>query len=256
MFHFLRSYLKYFLYKVDAHSLHSPFVYNLFNKVIKAKRELDPCVERLRQSLDHNPSIIHVEDYGFGKDKNPERKINRILNTAVSKPQKAAFLRDLTRYLSCKSIIELGTSLGLTSMYLATAESSRLITFEGSDSLASMARNHFNTCGFKNIEVITGNLDQTFKEFVKQKTGTYDCFYFDANHLYAPTLSYYQLARQISSTKSIFIFDDIHHNKEMDKAWKEIVSKNEVTLSIDLFYMGLVFFETNLPKKHYILSGF
>jgi len=255
LLHFLKSRLSHFLYCVNEHSLHSPLVYDFYTKVLKPFKKKSPEIEILRGQLQKDDSVIYVEDYGTGAGKNPNRKISSILGRAVSNGDKATLIRDIASFFECSSIVELGTSLGLTTMYLASVNSSKVVTFEGSESLSKLASKHFNKLGFSNIEIITGNIDQTFPHFLS-KSEKFDLYYFDANHRYQPTMNYYNLARSRSSQSTIFIFDDIHYSPEMEKAWNEISKKTEVTLSIDLFNIGIVGFDPSRNKKHYILSFF
>ena len=49
---------------------------------------------------------------------------------------------------------------------------------------------------------------------------------------------------------SVFVFDDINWNEEMQKAWQEIKDHPEVTISLDLFYVGIIFFRKEQQQEH------
>ena len=51
--------------------------------------------------------------------------------------------------------------------------------------------------------------------------------------------------------KSVMIVDDIHYNEEMERAWREICEDERVTSTMDLYQMGLVFFDKNYWRKNY-----
>ena len=78
-----------------------------------------------------------------------------------------------------------------------------------------------------------------------------DFVFFDGNHKKKPTLSYFKQCLEVAHEDSIFIFDDIYWSTEMTEAWQEIKKHPKVTLSIDCFEMGIVFFKKEQAKEHF-----
>jgi predicted O-methyltransferase YrrM len=154
-------------------------------------------------------------------------------------------------HYECKSILELGTSLGLTSLYLsAISKDARVLTVEGDEQLASLAEKHFQSLRRKNITLFQGSFEKKLPLALNQSRQI-DLAYFDGNHRYDATMNYFKLLLPNVHEKSIVVIGDIHWSIEMKKAWKEIISSSLTTLSIDLFYFGIVFFRKELSKQNF-----
>jgi predicted O-methyltransferase YrrM len=78
-----------------------------------------------------------------------------------------------------------------------------------------------------------------------------DLLFVDGNHRKEATLEYFNIFLEKATPQSIFIFDDIHWSKEMEEAWKLIQQHNSVTLTIDLFFLGMVFFSKDFKVKQH-----
>lgn len=152
-----------------------------------------------------------------------------------------------------KVVIELGTSLGINTLYLSAAyPEAKIYTFEGCPQTAELARKLFKSWHIQNIALIEGNINETLPQLLSQIQQV-DLVYQDANHRYAPTLHYYDMLYERATQESIFIVDDIYWSSGMHKAWKNLISRTEVTLSIDLFDAGFLFFKPSLSKQRYTL---
>ncbi|MFZ9719521.1 MAG: class I SAM-dependent methyltransferase, partial [Chitinophagaceae bacterium] len=87
---------------------------------------------------------------------------------------------------------------------------------------------------------------------VLKKMGKLDFVFIDGNHAYAPTLRYFNAMLPFVHSGTVMILDDIHWSAEMEKAWQAISNHSAVTLSIDLFFVGILFFrEEQLHKQHF-----
>ena len=258
--HLLRLAYKFILYRLKSfrlHGVHSPFVFDLYHNVMlhngyfRAYGE----IENLRQSLLKNQKTIYVTDYGAGS-KNGSSKIRRIKDiTRVSAklPKYAQLLFRLVNYYQPQTVLEIGTSLGLTTAYLASARTkSSIFTLEGCPNIAAQAKKNFAILNFKNINLLTGNLDETLPTILAQ-INTIDFVYIDGNHRYEPTMRYFTACLEKHTANSIFVLDDIYWSEEMEKAWKEICQHPAVSLSIDLFQVGLIFFRQHQSKQHFTL---
>ncbi len=255
--HQAARFLSYWLDAMDRHSLQSPFIYELYNKVIRPRGKTTPLpeIEKTREKFKADDRLISITDFGAGSkvDNSHKRKISDIAIKGISQRKYSEIFLRLITHLGAKNILELGTSLGINTLYLANAPGTQVTTFEGAESLCKLAIETFESKKKSNIKVIPGNIDLTLPSFL-EKIQKLDLVYFDANHQYKPTINYFNWCKKYAHEKTCFILDDIHLSKEMDMAWKEIYSHYEVTVSIDLFQVGIVFFNPEMTKQHYILE--
>ena len=253
----IKYYFQFLFASKNEHSLHSPFVFELYTKIIQAKNQFPSflAIENLRKKLLKNRSIIEITDFGAGSRiyKTNQREIRQIAKSAEKNPKFGKLLFRLIQHFKPSTIFDLGTSLGITTIYESKAyESSKIFTFEGCPATAKIARDNFEEIDCKNIEIIVGNIDETLAQKLAQ-IKQLDFAFFDANHRFEPTIKYFEMCLKKTNDESVFVFDDIHWSTEMHEAWQVIKNHPEVTISIDLFYVGLVFFRKNQPKQDFIL---
>ncbi|AYA35681.1 class I SAM-dependent methyltransferase [Hymenobacter oligotrophus] len=251
-------YIRYWLRSGNAHGLHSPFVFSLYLDVVCHTGEFGPfqAIEARRHALREDTRRLRITDFGAGSHTGAgtERAVGSIARAAAKPPRLAQLLFRLVNYLQPATILELGTSLGLTAAYLASASSrARVFSFEGCPQTAAVARETFDQLHLGNVELIEGNFDETLPQALGRLEQPIDFAFFDGNHRYEPTLRYFEQCLPHRTDESVFVFDDIHWSGEMDRAWEAIKAHPEVTLTIDLFFVGLVFFRRNAPKQHFTL---
>ncbi|MBO0935681.1 class I SAM-dependent methyltransferase [Fibrella sp. HMF5335] len=256
----IAAYLRHLWQARDEHALHSPFVYSLYTQAIRsrAKPAATAQIEALRKALYRSSETIQVTDYGAGsRTRNGTvRSVADIARAAQKSPRYAQLLYRLVRHMQARTVLELGTSLGLTTAYLAQAVAEtggQLISFEGCPSIASLARQHLTQLHCPPVEIVEGNLDQTLASRLVNLTSL-DLVFFDANHRYEPTLAYFETALTKAHNDSLFVFDDIHWSADMERAWAAIQAHPATRVTIDLFGVGLVFFRREQPEQHFILQ--
>ncbi|MEQ1797978.1 MAG: class I SAM-dependent methyltransferase, partial [Lacibacter sp.] len=241
--------IKYFNYYLTAsngkgHGIHSPFVFELVTKVLNDKNhyaDYEP-IELLRKKLLQNKTVLRIEDFGAGSTKglSKQRTVQQIAESSLKKPKYAQLLHRLVKYFQPQQILELGTSLGITTAYLASAKKDAgVITMEGSVALTFTAERNFQDLQLNNIKVITGNFDHTLIPAISQLPEV-NFVFVDGNHRKEPTLNYFQQLLEKSTDSTVIVFDDIHWSMEMEEAWETIKQHPSVTLTIDLFFIGLV----------------
>ncbi len=229
-----------------GHGVHSPFVFDFIKNVLNDHRHFYAydAIERVREKLLTNDKVLQIEDFGAGSTviKSNQRKISTIAKSSLKPKKFGQLMMRMVNYYGIKTTIELGTSLGITTSYLASGNlNGQVITLEGSGEIANVAEQNFEKLKLQNIEIIEGNFDDTLKNTL-DKTTTIDLAFVDGNHRKEPTLQYFNQLLEKKTEKSIFIFDDIHWSKGMEEAWQKIQQHPEVTLTIDLFFIGLIFF--------------
>lgn len=236
-----------------GHGIHSPFVYEMIRDVFNDQRAFYAFtpIEDLRQSLLHNNSVLVVEDHGAGsrKEKMRERKVCDMASSSLKPRKYSQLLFRIVDHYGPEHILELGTSFGITTAYLAAANpSASVTTMEGASAVAAMAREHFNMLGLHNIRLVEGNFDDTLLPWIATQEKL-DMAFIDGNHRYEPTIRYFQQLKPLLHEHSILVFDDIHWSREMEDAWKQVCADPTVTLTIDLFFIGLVFFRKDFKVK-------
>lgn len=249
------KYFKYYIHASNSkgHGMHSPFVFDFITKVMN---DFTPYpdyqrVEALREKLLNDASTITVRDLGAGSAKTSARvrKVASIAKNAAKPAKYGQLMHRMIRHYGARRILELGTSLGLTTSYLAAADpEARVVTLEGAPSVAQKARENFATLGLKNIELIEGNFDDTLPT-VLNDLGQVDFVFIDGNHRQEPTERYFRQLLPHIHNETLLVFDDIHWSREMETAWKNIVAQEIVTCDIDLFYIGIVSVRKEFKEK-------
>ena len=243
-----------------GHGMHSPFVFDFITKVLNDKTVYTEYekVEALRDRLLNDNTILEVEDFGAGSaiDKKNKRSISSIVKNAAKPKKFGQLLFRMVKHYQPATILELGTSLGITTSYLSLAKpEARLITIEGAKEIAEVAKRNFRNLEIRNIEITEGNFDNTLSSVVRGLS-TVDFAFIDGNHRKEPTLRYFQQLLAKANNDSILVFDDIHWSSEMGAAWDTIKNNATVTCSIDLFFIGIIFFRKEFKEKQHFVIRF
>ncbi len=254
---FIVNYLIYRLKSVNEHGVHSPFVFDLLMSTVYNKRSFYAYarIEKRRKELALSMQKLECTDLGAGSKVNNKTKksVQEILFSAAKPAKYSQLLFRLADHFQPRTVLELGTSLGISSAYLAAANSrSRVITVEGCEEIAVVAKKTFKLLELTNIEQVHGNFDEVLSEILKNSSPL-DLVFFDGNHRKEPTLRYFKQCLEKANEKSVFIFDDIYWSPEMTEAWQEIKNHPDVTVSLDLFYLGIVFFRKDQVKEHFVI---
>jgi len=256
-FFLLKEYLRYFHLKTDEHSLHSPFFYNFYLNIVKNKSISKEwtSIENNRKDLLTDDTEFKIIDLGAGSkvEKSQFRKVKSIAKNSLSSPKFSQFLFHLIHDYKFENILELGTSLGVNTSYLAKANpAASIFTFEADPKALKIAKEV--NAKFENILFHEGDITNLLPEMLQNSNSKIDLVYADANHTYEPSINYFNMILPYLATESIYIMDDIHWSASMKKAWEELKSRKEVTSSIDLFDAGLLFFNPDFEKQHYVLD--
>lgn len=240
--------------------MHSPFVFEFITKVLNDKTVFPEYekVESLRNRLLNDHTVLEVEDFGAGSvvDKKTKRSISSIAKNATKPKKFGQLLFRMIKHYRPSTILELGTSLGITTSYLSLAKpEARLITMEGSKEIAEVAKGNFRNLEIRNIEITEGNFDNTLSSVVSGLS-TIDFSFIDGNHRQEPTERYFKELLAKTNNDSIFVFDDIHWSSEMEAAWKTIKNNATVSCSIDLFFIGIVFFRKEFKERQHFIIRF
>jgi predicted O-methyltransferase YrrM len=254
---FILSYFNYLLKARNQHGIHSPFVYELYNNVIKDQTPfyIFQDIESIRAKLLLSNIEIEINDFGAGStiNKSNKRRISDIAKNSLKSPKYAQLLFRLVNRFKPQNVLELGTSLGISTMYLAASSSKiNITTVEGCPNISKVAQINFDKLGLKNIKLINQPFETFLPNYLKT-VSSLDFVFFDGNHTKEATLNYFNLCVEKINQQTIFVFDDIYWSKGMNEAWNEIKQHPKITTTIDLFAVGIVFFNPDLSKENFVL---
>ncbi len=253
----IRYYLNYQFRALTRHDVHSPFVFDLIETVFRdhTKYPVYGELEDLRKSLKKNRTPIKITDLGAGSRKpSAVKTVAEILKTAVQKKGYQRLIYRLIKKYQPKIVLELGTSLGLTSRYMLAAlpKNGKLYTLEGDPAILKFATQQVIS-GDSRVNAIEGNFDDELPELLNSGVKI-DMAYIDGNHTYDATLRYFEMILPYLAENGFIVFDDIYWSKDMMKAWEKIVKHPASQTSIDLFKLGIVFTEKAKVKQHFMLK--
>lgn len=263
MNHLIKAYIKFFLKAKNEHGIHSPFVFDLVTKCFYDNINYPEyeVLKNYRNSLLANKNTIEVTDFGAGSRvfKSNTREIASIAKNAGISVKNAELLFRIVRYFQPEQILEIGTSLGLATSALALGKTNaKITTLEGCPNTSNQAREQFRNININqnNIEFVNTEFSSHLKDFSTplEMTNSFNLIYFDGNHSKKATLEYFNLLLPTISNDTVWIFDDIHWSKDMEEAWSLIKSHPQVTVTIDTFQWGIVFFRKEQSKEHFIIN--
>lgn len=249
------SYLRHLLSAKTRHGIHSPFAYRLLDKIIydfHAKPEYTG-IEHLRRDLLKDERTIIITDLGAGShvSNNKRKKVRTLAKHALKPAKLAQLIYRLAADMRPQTILELGTCLAITTGYLASAApDAQVISIEGCPETAHVARENLSKLDIRNAEIIVGNFDEVLPGIIN-RLPRLDLVFIDGNHRKEATLDYFRWCLPKTGEHSMMIFDDIYWSAGMKEAWQQIKDHPEVTLTLDLFWIGLVFFRKVQAKEHF-----
>jgi len=251
----LVEYINYRFKAKGRHGIHSPFVYSFLNECLSTKidKKFKNSRKNLFKNLKNDNSIIEISDFGVGSKKlGLSRKISKIFSTSSSKGKYGDFLYKVVNYYKPKSILELGTSLGIGTIHISYGNpESKIITVDACKNTSNRAIQNFNSLEIKNITTI----QSTFTDFINTiSEEKFDLIFIDGHHDGKALLEYIQLLLPFSHNDTLFILDDIRWSKSMFEAWNEIIKNENFHLTIDLFRMGIIMMRNQQEKEHFILK--
>lgn len=240
-----------------GHGIHSPFVFDLINMVLLRKIPADvmPGINAVRKRLESSKLLIDVNDLGSGSDymSSTFRRISDITRRSSVSNSYGRILYNLAQRYNGKAILEMGTSLGVSTLFMAMgAPGSEITSIEGCPGLAERARHNLSGCNIENVTVLAGSFDEKLRAIMANDLSPAMVFV-DGDHRKEAVLRYFSILKELIAPDSVIIFDDINYSRGMSEAWHEIKSDLQVSVSIDIFRMGMVFFREGMVKQDFVI---
>lgn len=203
-------------------------------------------IEEKRKELIASDRAVTITDFGAGAKNGSEEKqkiIGEVAVAASKTPRWALLLFKIIRAYKPECCVELGTCLGVSGMYEASAlkvnGSGKLITMEGAEAYAAIAKQNFHSLSLTNVEIVVGQFQKTLQE-VLQKTKSIGYAFIDGHHDGDATLRYFETLFPKLEPNTVVIFDDIHWSAGMKEAWRNIQRDSRISVAADLFQVGVV----------------
>jgi len=259
MLHQIKSYLLFLWNSKNQHGVHSPFIFNMVTKCFYDKQIYPEYsfIKKFRNSLLENKNFIEVTDFGAGSRvfTSNKRQISQIAKTAGISTKRAQLLFRITNYFQPTTILEIGTSLGLATSALSFGnKNSKIITLEGCPNTIEQCQFQLQKFNINNVTCINTEFS-SFLQSENLKSKIYSLIYFDGNHSKKATLEYFELLLATITNETVWIFDDIHWSKDMEETWEIIKNHPKVTVTIDIFQWGIVFFRAEQEKEHFVIRA-
>lgn len=246
------KYLENQFFGKNVNQIHSPFVFDFFNEVFRFPYTYYcfETIEKERHALFKKNQLIQYQNLGSGRN-SISIKISDLAVSSLMSAMEAQILFRLARWLKAKYILELGGSLGITTSYLAQASGGKVYSFEGIPEIAEIAQKTWNNLKIKTIVQIPGKIEDSLPRFLNNVDSKIDLAIIDANHQFQATINNFEMLLPHLSNSSCLVFHDIYWSREMAKAWSQIEKRPEVSLSVDIYKMGIVFFRKESTKQHF-----
>lgn len=254
---------KYITYRLFAkhkkgHGIHSPFMFNLIKNVFNNKNIDTNLIKvfNLHKKYLKSKEILEYDEIGAGSLYKPanNKYIGLTIKRSSINKKYGKLIYDLVRYFNPTNILEIGTSVGISTAYISqAAPNSNFTTIEGIKEKINVAKKLTKELNQVNIKFIHGDFDDSLKNVVLNYDKL-DFVFFDGNHTKQSTINYFNICLHKTHNETVFVFDDIHWSKEMEEAWKHITKHETVRLSVDLFSLGLIFFKKELSYEQYVIK--
>lgn len=227
----------------------------LFSGKLSAEdRQVVARVESLRAAFALRTETFEV--YGVAQTKQP-RTAPELATTASVTQQWGTFLYLCSKGFRADSILELGSCIGISGSYLASAPGCRqMLSIERSTDVALVAQAHLHQI-LPQAQVINRPIDDTLPQVLERFQNGIQLYYVDAFHSYEPTLRFFEQAMPFLRRGALVVFDDIHWSKEMWDAWLVLRARQGFSHTVDVGRFGLCVWQGGaVTPKQYDLAKY
>ncbi len=249
----LVAYIKFLFTSTNQHGVHSPFVYNFVTKCLYDKTNHDAYkkLRNYRKSLQNSKIFLQITELGEGSKKlnKQQRKVSEMASISSSSVKNTKLLYRVSKYFKFNSILELGTSLGLGTYALALAnKNSKITTIEGCPNTSNFTKSRLTELKVNDTTFLNGEFKNLIPTLKEKK---FDFIFFDGHHNKSATIKYFESLLPKTHNETVFVFDDIYWSRGMTEAWEFIKAHQSVTVSVDCFHLGFIFFRKEQAKEHF-----
>lgn len=256
MWYRVKKYFSFLWQSKNQHGVHSPFVYDFVTKCLYDRKKYPEykLLKAHRKSLTDSKEVIEVTDFGAGSlvFTSNTRPIAAIAKNAGATRARQKILFRVASYFNIQKSLELGTSVGLATAALALAKKNKITSLEGCPQTAAVAEKHLKQFDIENVNLVVGDFKETLLAEAKK---SFDLIYFDGNHSKDATLTYFEQLLPTIHNDTVWIFDDIYWSEGMTEAWEEIKRHPQVTVTIDCYWLGFVFFRREQEEEHFVIRA-
>ena len=246
----LKSYVNFIFSATNQHGVHSPFVYQLVTKCFYNRKNRPEYrkIGEYRKDVFQEKQQLHIQPNCSTFFKANTYKISKLAKIYAPSWKRSKFLTRLTNYLNCKSVLEIGTQMGIRTSCFASHKNCDVITIDNCEETQKIAREKLKKHHFSTIKFCLQEFTQQ-EILVDQKK--IDCIYIGNTRKKQSTLHLFEEALKKVHNDSVILIEGLHWSKDMNQAWKEIKENKQVSVTIDTFYLGLVFFRKEQAKEHF-----
>jgi predicted O-methyltransferase YrrM len=251
----LRLLLRFYIRAKTKYQVHSPFVFDWVRLVLenKEKPQAGALIEKRRRELLR--SRLEVPHIDFGTGTNRQTTLGGIARRASSNRTKGRMLYRMAWWWKATQVLELGTSLGLGTAYLASGTSGQVTTIEGCPDCATRARKTLEIAGLE-ASVLEGSFESVLEKELSGPQSP-DFIYIDGNHQSDALERYVNLCLMHAGSRLCLVLDDIYWSEDMHEGWERLKNRPDILLSIDCCFFGLLIFTPErMAKQHFDLVPF
>ncbi|MDX2001255.1 MAG: class I SAM-dependent methyltransferase [Chitinophagales bacterium] len=249
--HRLKSFLQYLVKGQSRYLIHSPFVFDFINEVLNDERQFYAyeAIASIEQQYRNNQQSILLSDLGSLSQNGKTDTVSHLFHKTALPSKHARLLFKMINYYQPQNLLEIGTGLGFSTLHLALAKKKApFVSLEGNPMLADLALKNLHEADAHQVQILRGNFKETLP-FALEKLEKLDFVFIDGNHTKEATLDYFAQCVPLTNTSTIMVFDDIYWSPGMTEAWKQITTHSQVTLAIDLWRLGIVFFRKEIKQR-------
>jgi predicted O-methyltransferase YrrM len=204
----------------------------------KGKLKFEDELLPFREETKNSKRKIEVTDFGAGSKRlGNSRTIQSIYKTSVANRKWQRFMHQLIVDKKAVEILEMGTSLGFSTVYLSQATKGKVTTIEACPATYDEAKNLFDKLEVSNIEAVNDTFSNYFEDVEKKK---FDFIYLDGHHDGEAVLQYIEQLKPSMAQSTLILVDDIRWSAGMFAAWNKLLVDDYFSEKNDLFRMGIL----------------
>ena len=239
-------YLSYYFASHTKYQIHAPFVYEFLTQIFEDDRFYHAMgvIENYRRNLLGNGSQIIT--------KTGVTTTNQLVKTLAISPKAGAILFKSVHFYKPTTLLEIGNSLGISTLYQATPNSQvPMITLMPDTSLATATHNYFKQLGTRNISILTGPIQANLSTAIQQLK-TIDYLFLNGFWGIINTFNYFETCLEQMPSNAVFVFKSPYASKATQEFWEKAKKHQKVRLSIDIYDLGFLFFRSEQKQvAHY-----